>query len=48
MDLWYEESTVLCNMGPLNDVYEIRDQFYEILKNALVHPDKVYKVTIFG
>lgn len=48
MDLWYEESTVLCNMGPLQDGSEVRDLFYDILKSSLTHLDKVYKLTVFG
>jgi len=47
IDLWYEESTVLCNISPQDGV-DVRDTFYEVLRGALIHRDKVYKLTVFG
>lgn len=48
IDLWQDEATVLCNIGPLPDGSDFRDSFYDTLKSALTHPDKVFKVTVFG
>jgi hypothetical protein len=47
-DLWQDEATVLSNIGPLPDGSDFRDCFYDALKSALTHPDKVFKVTVFG
>jgi len=48
LDLWIEEATVLCNIGPLPDGSDSRDLIYETLKQGMQHPDKVYKITVYG
>ena len=47
IDLFYDEATVMSNLEPYGSE-DIRTIFYENVKLGLTHPDRVFKITVWG
>jgi len=48
IDLWYSEFALILSMQPTRDGVSVRDAFYDVLRLALNHDDKVFRVTVYG